>query len=60
MTELIMKREKVEPREVRIAKSDYRISKPELHADMRVNASFEKAVDALCKPVKIKYVDKPE
>ena len=47
------------PREVEIAHPSYQPSKAELEADMRVNASFEEAVDALVKPVRMRYVDKP-
>ena len=28
--------------------------------DARVNAAFDEAVDALTKPVRIRYVDRPE
>lgn len=47
------------PREVEVANPSYQASKAELEADMRVNASFEEAVDALIKPVRMRYVDKP-
>lgn len=48
-----------EPREVRIAHTDYQPSKAELEADMRVEASFEEACDALVQPVRIRHVTRP-
>ena len=50
---------KTAPREVEIVGSDYQPSKEELEEDMRVDASFEEAVDALTRPVSIRYVDRP-
>jgi hypothetical protein len=50
---------KPERREVEIVSPDYQPSKAELEADMRVDASFEEAVSALCQPVQIKYIDEP-
>ena len=47
------------PRDVEVAHPSYQPSKAELEADMRVNASFEEAVDALTRPVRMRYVDKP-
>ena len=47
------------PREVAIAHPSYQPSKAELEADMRVEASFEEAVDALTRPVRMRYVEKP-
>ncbi len=44
---------------VNIVQSDYQPSKAQLEADARVNATFDEAVQALTKPVKIKYVDRP-
>ena len=52
--------DKPKPREVEIVKSDYQPSKAELEADMRVNATFDEAVDALTKPVRIRYIDRPK
>ena len=50
---------KPERREVEIVRPDYQPSKAELDADMRVEASFDEAVAALCQPVQIKYIDRP-
>ena len=47
------------PRDVEVAHPSYQPSKAELEADMRVNASFEEAVDALTRPVRMRYVEKP-
>ncbi|MDE0002601.1 MAG: hypothetical protein OXQ29_07890 [Rhodospirillaceae bacterium] len=46
-------------KEVEIVRPDYQPSRRELDKDVRVDASFEEAVEALCKPVKIRYVDRP-
>ncbi len=51
--------ETMEPREVRIAHSDYQPSKAELEEDLRVDATFEKACDALVQPVRIRHVTRP-
>ena len=48
-----------EPVEVEIARSTYQPSKAELEEDMRVNASFEEAIDALVMPARIKRVPAP-
>ena len=48
------------PRDVEIVKPDYQPSAAELAEDARVNATFDEAVDALTKPVSIRYVDRPE
>ncbi|MCY4137775.1 MAG: hypothetical protein OXF56_05865 [Rhodobacteraceae bacterium] len=50
---------KREPREVEIVRPDYQPSKAELEADARIDATFEEAIDALCRPVDIRYVDRP-
>ena len=50
---------KTKPRTVEIVQSSYQPSKAELEEDMRVEATFEEAVDALTQPVKIDYVDRP-
>ena len=55
-----MIKNKPKPRKVRIVGSNYQPTKAELEADMRVNATFEDAVDALTKPVKIRYVKRPK
>ncbi|MCY4304398.1 MAG: hypothetical protein OXC62_06410 [Aestuariivita sp.] len=49
-----------EPPTVRIPVREYQPSKKELESDMRVNASFKEALKALCQPVKVKRVEKPE
>ncbi len=49
-----------EPREVEIVRSSYQPSKVELGRDMRVDVTFEEAVDALMRPVRIRYIDRPE
>ena len=54
------KRELPKPREVEIVKPDYQPSVAELAEDTRVDATFDEAVDALTKPVSIRYVDRPE
>lgn len=46
-------------REVAIAHPSYQPTKAGLEADMRVEASFEEAVDALTRPVRVRYVEKP-
>ena len=46
-------------REVEIVNPDYQPSAAELEEDVRVDATFDQAVDALTKPVRIRYVDKP-
>ena len=52
--------DKPKPREVEIVKPDYQPSAAELAEDTRVDATFDEAVDALTKPVSIRYVDRPE
>ena len=52
--------DKPKPREVEIVKPDYQPSAAELAEDARVNATFDEAVEALTKPVSIRYVDRPE
>ena len=47
------------PLKVEIVKSDYQPSKAELEADMRVDATFEEAMQALAEPVEITYTDRP-
>ena len=47
------------PRQVDIVKPTYQPSKAELNEDVRVNATFEEAVDALTRPVEINYVPRP-
>ena len=50
---------RAEPPEVEIVHPSYQPSKAELEADMRVEASFEEAVDALAQPVRFRYVNRP-
>ena len=52
--------EKPKPRNVDIVKPDYQPSAAELAEDTRVDATFDEAVDALTKPVSIRYVDRPK
>ena len=47
------------PPKVEIVHPSYQPSKTELEEDARVEASFEEAVDALCRPVSIRYVSRP-
>ena len=51
---------KPKPIDIDIAHSAYQPSKEELKADLRVDATFEEAVQALTKPVKIRYVSRPK
>jgi len=43
---------------VRVKHSQYQPSKAELAADLRVSASFDQAVNALARRVKIEYTGK--
>lgn len=52
--------ERQEPREVEIVSPDYQPTAAELNEDMRVNATFDEAVAALAKPVKIRYIARPK
>ena len=52
--------EEPKPREVEIVKPDYQPSAAELEEDVRVDASSDEAVEALTKPVSIRYVDRPK
>ena len=47
-------------RAVEIVSPSYQPSKAELEEDMRVNATFEEAVDALTMPVNIRYIHRPK
>ena len=51
---------KAKPREVEIVSSDYQPSAAELEEDVRVDATFDQAVDALTKPVSIRYMERPK
>ena len=48
------------PRDVEIVRPVYQPSKSELGEDMRVGATFDEAVDALTRPVRIRYIDRPK
>ena len=52
--------EKPKPREVEIVKPDYQPSAAELAEDVRVQVTFDEAVEALAKPVNITYIDRPK
>ena len=45
---------------VDVVRPDYQPSVAELEEDMRVGATFEEAVEALVKPVRVRYVDQPK
>ena len=47
------------PRQVDIVKPTYQPSKTELNEDVRVNTTFEEAVDPLTRSVEINYVPRP-
>ena len=46
-------------RQVDIVKPTYQPSKTELNEDVRVNTTFEEAVDPLTRSVEINYVPRP-
>ena len=48
------------PRIANVAESDYQPSKDELEEDMRVSVSFEKAVEILAQPVRLKNINQSE
>ena len=52
--------EKPKSQDVEIVRPDYQPSKAELEEDMRVDATPEEAVDALTRPVRIRYIDRPK
>lgn len=54
-----MTKEKQKLREVRVVSSPYQPSKADLEADLRVDASFDEAVKALARPVRIREVSRP-
>lgn len=54
-----MTKEKPKPRTVRIVSSTYQPSKKELEVDLRVDASFDEAVAALAKPIRVEEVSRP-
>ena len=47
-------------REVEVVSPNYQPSAAELEEDTRVDATFDEAVDALTKPVRVRYVDRPK
>ena len=47
-------------REVEVAHSSYQPSRTELNEDMRVEATFEEAVQALARPARVRYVKRPK
>ena len=51
---------KPKARDVEIVHPDYQPSAAELEEDVRVDATFDEAVDALTRPVSIRYVDRPK
>ena len=48
------------PHEVEIVHPSYQPSRAELEADIRVEATFEEAVEALTRPVEIRYIPRPK
>ena len=51
--------DKREPRDVEVVHPSYQPGKAELDEDMRVDASFEEAVNALTKPVRVRHILRP-
>lgn len=45
--------------EVEVVHPSYQPSKAELEADTRVDATFEEAVQALVRPVRVRYISRP-
>ena len=48
-----------EPQEVELVHPSYQPSKAELEEDLRVDAAFDEAVQALVRPAKVRYVKRP-
>ena len=48
------------PREVEVVHPSYQPSRAELEEDMRVDATFEEAIQALAQPVRIRYIKRPK
>ena len=48
-----------EPPVFELVHPSYQPSKAELEEDLRVDATFEEAVQALAQPVKIRYIKRP-
>lgn len=51
--------DKKEKSTIKIVKPSYQPSKSELESDLRIDATFDQAVEALTKSVNVKYVEKP-
>lgn len=51
---------KTPPRTVEIVRSDYQPSQAELEEDMSIDASFEELMQAVMRPVEIKYIPRPK
>ena len=51
-----MKAKHTKPREVELPHHTYQPSRAELREDTRVDATFEEVVEAVLRPVKIRYV----
>ena len=47
------------PPVVEVVHPSYQPSKAELEEDMRVNATFDEAVKALVRPVRLRYIQRP-
>ena len=47
-------------REIELVDPSYQPSKAEMEEDLRVDATFEEAVQALAKPVTVRYVKYPK
>lgn len=51
---------RTKPHKVEIVHPSYQPSKAELEEDMRVKATFDEAVKALAKPVRISLIPRPK
>ena len=49
-----------EPPVLELAHPSYQPSKAELEENLRVDATFEEAVQALAQPVRIRYIKRPK
>ena len=49
-----------EPPVLELVHPSYQPSKAELEEDLRVDATFEEAMQALAQPVKIRYIKQPK
>ena len=50
----------IEPPVIDLVHPSYQPSKAELEEDLRVDATFDEAVQALARPVKLRYVKYPK